>query len=89
MEREQLKSLLERLRDELEETGDVDTELRKLLSEVDADIDDLLAKSGPDPERPQVLSERVRDAATGFAARHPRLESALLELSEVLGRMGI
>lgn len=88
MDAEQLKALLQRLHAELEDTSQVDPELRELLGTVDSDIRQILSTDDEGPE-PGSVGERVEAAASSFSVKHPRLESVLLEMAEALGRMGI
>lgn len=99
MDSEQLKELLKRAHGELSEPdAEVDPELRALLGDLDRDIQTLLQKEEKEPapdlgteggEEGGSLSNRAEAAAARFAARHPRAEGVLLEIAEVLGRMGI
>lgn len=92
----ELKSHLKNLHEDLSRTPEVDAELRVLLTQLDGDINALLrqreASQGqlqPVTVEEDGLTERAREISARFAARHPKLEPALRELSNMLASMGI
>ena len=93
MERQELSRLLDALRAELESGKPVDADLRASLAALDCDIRKVLAE--PAPVAPTAegesgdLTERARELEARFAADHPYLTSALNDLLDRLGKMGI
>ena len=95
MEVEQMKHLLVQLHQGLQGSESVDDELKGLLQTLNTDISHALAKqelqvqeSANDPIY-SALSERSQILSAQFAAKHPNLEMALREVSEILGKMGV
>jgi hypothetical protein len=95
MKIEQMKQLLVQLHQGLQSGESVDPELRGLLQTLNSDISNALAKqdlqeqeSANDPMY-SALSERSQILSAQFAAKHPHLEMALREVSEILGKMGV
>lgn len=88
-----LKDHLRTLHANLSGTAEVDDELRALLTQLDGDINALLARreAGLPVVRsePEGLAERTQEISARFAARHPRLEPVLRELGNMLSSMGI
>jgi len=90
MDRENLKDLLKQLHEGLNSTDQVDTELKTLLHELDADIQHLLsAEKTPDDPIFAGLTERSQALSAQFAAKHPRLEPVLRELGGMLEKIGV
>ncbi len=93
MEQHELNRLLDALRAELESGKPVDDSLRASLAALDGDIRKVLAEpaattpvtEGTDGD----LTERAREIEARFAADHPYLTSALNDLLDRLGKMGI
>lgn len=86
MERQQLKILLSQLKEALQETDQLDPELARMASEVDADLHRLVQdENHQDAE----LGGRIEGLAADFAAKHPRTEALLREVADLLGKMGI
>jgi septal ring factor EnvC (AmiA/AmiB activator) len=96
-----LKQHLSTLRAHLSATGDMDDDLRQLLTQLDGDIRALLERraSAAEPVAAQLaaqeesttygLAERAQELSARFAVQHPRLEPALRELGNMLSNMGI
>ena len=90
MNEQELRNLLEKLRDEIESTKSVDEKGRELLRELDEDIHDLLERS--ESEKEQLRSSMVRrlqDAIEQLEINHPALTSILSQLSAILSNAGI
>lgn len=88
MSSEDIKRRLAELHAELEKTPEADSELRKLLLDVDGDIHDLLDRD-PNEDEVRGLRERLEALATDFDAQHPNTNIFFRELIDALGRMGI
>lgn len=95
MKVEQMKHLLVQLHQGLQSGEAVDEELKGMLQTLNVDITQALAKqelqaqeSANDPIY-SALSERSQSLSAQFAAKHPHLEMALREVSEILGKMGV
>jgi hypothetical protein len=94
-----LKAHLQSVHAGLAETNHVDPELRSLLTQLDGDIHTLLQRreaeaaagvhTGEEPTHTYGMAERAQELTARFAARHPRLEPALRQLSTMLSNMGI
>jgi hypothetical protein len=80
MGEERLKALLNELHQELHQVGEIDPETRKVLTELNADIEDVASVSA---------AERARELESRFAADHPVLERLARELADLLTKMGI
>lgn len=80
----ELRRTLKELHRELAEVGDVDADLQGLLTEIRADIEEVLERS-----EPQGLAGRLESAAQGFEATHPRLAAAMGAVVDQLARLGI
>lgn len=90
MKKETLKHLLKQLHDGLHQTDQVDAELKHLLSNLNQDIEKVLAKEdSPDDPIYAALNERTQALYAQFATRHPTLEPALRELGSMLEKMGV
>jgi hypothetical protein len=83
-----LKALLSNLHGVLEKTDSVDAETRKLVSNLDEEINRLL-----DPESPENDFENAVDHARAvearFAVEHPVAERFLREIIDTLSKVGI
>jgi len=86
-----LKARLKILHRELQETGDTDVELEMLLRQLDGDIDKVLQRRAEQQLDANTygLGSRTQEVAARFAAKHPRVESGLRELGQILSNMGI
>ena len=87
MDNPEIRDLLKRLRDELQ-SSELDDETRRLISDLDADIHDLLDPDSPTREAGPIL-ERAREIDAGFRAEHPTAVRVLNEVMATLSRMGI
>lgn len=90
MKREMLKGLLKQLHEGLQNTDDLDAEARKLLQNLNSDIERaLVEKEAPDDPLFAALGDKVRAAYLSFAVKHPRLEPVLRELNSMLEKIGV
>lgn len=89
MHTDDLKESLKKLHANLETTGQVDEELEKLLRVLDSDIHQLLNKEERDAQEMQWLADRAQSLSAKFAAEHPRTETLLRDLGNILASMGI
>ena len=80
MGEERLKALLAELHEELHQVGEIDPDTRKVLSELNADIEEVASVSA---------AERARELESRFAAEHPVLERIAREMADLLTKMGI
>ena len=87
MSNREIKELLSKLRDEIQNT-ELDDDTVSLVRDLDADIDDLLDPDGERAETESVL-EKARELETNFATEHPNIERFMREVIDVLVRMGI
>jgi hypothetical protein len=78
----ELRATLARLHAELSQRPAVDAESRRLLAEVSADIERVIASPGGPAPRVEALAAR-------FEAGHPDLAASLRQLIDLLGRAGI
>jgi len=83
-----LKQLLNELNDILEKTDSVDPETRKLVRDLDEDIDRLLDPESPDNDFDNVM-DHARAVQSQFAVKHPVAERFLREIVDALSRVGI
>lgn len=90
MKKENLKNLLKQLREGLQETEQVDGELKTMLQALNEDIEQVLTSDDtPDDPIFSALSERSQALSARFAAKHPKLEPVLRELGGMLENMGV
>jgi len=90
MNEQELRNLLEKLRDEIESAKTVDEKGRMLLRELDADIQELLERS--ETEKEQLRSSmigKLQDMIEQLEINHPDLASILSQLSAILSNAGI
>lgn len=88
MESKQLRDLLNRLQDALEQTEDLDPETRALVAELDQDINRLLDPEDPDNETEGII-EAAQSVQTRFAVDHPVADRFLREIIDTLAKVGI
>jgi len=91
-EKDRLKDQLRTLHRELEGSGQLDEDMRRLLTQVDEDIHRLLdqgEQAATEPESDDALSNQVRESATNFQAEHPRTYRVLREIADTLAKLGI
>jgi uncharacterized protein DUF4404 len=84
-----LKDKLKELHVSLEDAESPDAELTQLLQVLDSDIRALLVKQTPDKSASIGLASRAQTISAKFAAKHPHLEPALRELTDMLASLGI
>ena len=85
-----LRTLLEGLHDELHNTESVDEKGRALLRELDADIRNLLQRSGEKlSQTDDTILRHIQSAMDHFEITHPKLTMALSEMIKSLNNAGI
>jgi hypothetical protein len=84
MNNEELTQLLEKLHVELDGMQNVDEKSKRLLNELERDINELLDRSEHD-----TLLERLDDAVDEFQVTYPTLTTMLSEISKILSNAGI
>ena len=90
MNEQELRNLLEKLRDEIENTKSVDERGRGLLRELDEDIHELLERSESEQEELRSsMIKKLQDAIEQLEVNHPALTSILSQLSAILSTAGI
>jgi Domain of unknown function (DUF4404) len=63
---------------------------RRLLAQLSADIQAILARPGAAAERgPQTIAEQLQAAVTRFEVTHPDLTATMARAAKTLGDMGI
>lgn len=86
-----LRELLERLHNELEQTDSIDENGTEMLRHLDADIRKRLERTGtkrePEPDDP--ILERLQGTIDHFEATHPNLTQTLSEMMTILSNAGI
>jgi histidinol phosphatase-like enzyme len=88
MSEKKLTQLLEQLHNELDATEAVDDKGRDLLRALNADIQELLARSENDRADDSLL-ERLQESIDHFEDSHPTLTSILSHLITALNNVGI
>ena len=83
-----LKSLLNKLHDALENADDLDEETLELVRELDEDINRLVDSDSSDEEYDNVI-DRAQSVETRFAVDHPVAERFLREIIDALAKVGI
>ena len=88
MSENELKLLLSRLNDALENTETVDAETLALVKELDAEIH-RLTEAGADAADYGTVLDQAKSVETRFAVDHPVAERFLREIIDALSRVGI
>lgn len=88
MDKQELPKLLEELRGELDQIDKVDAKGRAMLRELDADIHELLDRSGDAVPKPATL-RALEESITHLEATHPTLTVVLSRMLETLSNAGI
>ena len=83
-----LKELLNRLNDALEDTDRVDEETLALVRELDEEIH-RLTEAGAQPGEVEGVIDQAKSMETRFAVDHPVAERFLREIIDALSRVGI
>ena len=86
MSEKELSDLLQEVHVELEDTGKVSEEERRLLAEL---MTDIRARLGDDADTEHGLGERLGEAVEQFNVSHPTLAFALRRMMDALAKMGI
>ena len=84
MSNERIKKLLAQLREELESTN-VDDDLKRLMSELDDEINGVTENDAD----VSALVDRAKELEAGFATKHPAAERFMREVIDALVHMGI
>jgi hypothetical protein len=84
-----LRELLARLHNELEQTDSVDEKGNEILRHVDADIRTLLERSDTKVEADEPVLERLQSTIDHFETTHPSLTLTLSEMMTILSNAGI
>jgi hypothetical protein len=87
MDTNELRQLLERLRNDLDRATGLDDSSREQMRALVSEIERGMNQPATDTERS--LSDRLVEAMTAFEAQHPRLTETLSRLADQLGAMGI
>jgi hypothetical protein len=90
MDDQELRELIEKLHDEIQNTQSVDEKGRKLLAHLETDIQALLAQSGgvTKPIHPSTL-RRLEESLDHFEVTHPTLTTLLSKVLEAFSNVGI
>ena len=90
MENNELRSLLNKLHEEIKNTKEVDEKGMDLLRDLETDIKTLLERSdeNPEPVQPSVF-KNLADAVTHFEVTHPTLTEQVTAISDILSGAGI
>ena len=83
----EVRDLLERLKNEIQDT-ELDSDTRKLVQDLDAEIHSLL-EADADQEAFASVADRAREIEAGFESDHPLAVRVLREIIQSLARMGI
>lgn len=84
-----LRELLEKLHQELEQTQAMDEKGNELLRHLDTDIRNLLKRSGAKAETDEPMLERLQDTIDHFEVTHPTLTMMLSQMMTILNNAGI
>jgi hypothetical protein len=85
-----LRDMLEQLDEEIQRTEFIDEEGRGILSRLQQDVRDLLARSGGISSGPGLsITERLRQGIGHFEMTHPTLTTLMEEVVNTLSGMGI
>jgi chromosome segregation ATPase len=89
MEPTPLQQEIAHLRAELRNLEQMDEPTRAELQRLERRIEALLDEQNEEETVPEQVISHIEEAATSFAARHPKAEGLLRKISYALGRMGI
>lgn len=89
MDEPTLKTLLERLRREMNQSGELDPESRDLLRSLDGEIHALLDRSQTGKQEELPLMDSLEASIRHFEVSHPTLSTVLSEIMAVLSSAGI
>ena len=84
MSKERISELLAQLREEIRKT-DVDEDVEKLVSDIDAEIHGVI----DDNADIDVVLEQAKKLEANFATKHPTAERVVREVIDLLVHMGI
>jgi hypothetical protein len=82
---EQLKAKLTQLRQSLGSIDQLDDESKALLTQLDSDIQGVLAGQADDLD----LDTRIEQQAVQFEGRYPQTSAILRDIMDALSKMGI
>jgi len=88
MNEKSLKELLNELQETLEKTDQIDPETRKLVRDLDEEVNRLLDPESPDNDYDSVV-DHAKAVETRFAVDHPVAERFLREIIDALSKVGI
>lgn len=88
-EQNNLHELLEKLHNELERVQVTDEAGRERLRHLDADIRNLLKRSGEKLEADESMLERLQESIDDFEETHPQLTLMLSQMMTILSNAGI
>jgi hypothetical protein len=88
MENNELRTMLEELHNEIENTESIDEKGRELLRDLGDDIRELLARSEGEQAQPTML-KRLEESISYLEVTHPTLTGTLSRLLEGLSNAGI
>jgi hypothetical protein len=84
------KKILQQLHDEINNLQEVDDKGAELLRDLDADIHDLLERSGKEPiEVHAGIFQRLEQVVDHFGATHPEFATLISELLTALSSAGV
>jgi hypothetical protein len=97
MDNQELRDLLEKVRQEIDQTGTIDDKDRELLSNLDSDIRRVLERQGTGKEAAEHAEEAELDGSIEqleysvehFEVTHPELYGLLSHMMEILSAAGI
>jgi hypothetical protein len=89
MANQNLRELLEKLHNELEQVEVTDEAERERLRHLDADIRSLLERSDELDETDEPMLERLQDSIDHFETTHPQLTMMLSQMMTILSNAGI
>jgi hypothetical protein len=84
-----LRELLEKLHNELEQIDAADEAERERLRHLDADIRSLLERSSEENLADEPMLERLQDSIEHFETSHPQLTMMLSQMMTILSNAGI
>lgn len=88
MPEQELKQLLNKLRQALEDAESIDTETLQIVRELEQDLDRLMARESANPDF-EPLKQRAQSLEARFAVEHPAAERFFREIIDLLAKVGI
>ncbi|CAA0093819.1 Uncharacterised protein [BD1-7 clade bacterium] len=86
MSNQHIHELLNQLKQEIAESGQMSEDTRVLLESLSSEVDQA---TNPDQDQPESMMDTAMELEASFASKHPVAEGLIREVIDALGKMGI